>query len=109
MNKEDLIERIVKDTGITKDKARIALDSVVEGITQALRKGNRVSLSGFGTFSVALRKPRAGRNPQTGREIRIPSRKVACFSPGPPLSALKPASSPGDPFIKSLLRLSEFY
>ncbi|MEE9504839.1 MAG: HU family DNA-binding protein, partial [Thermodesulfobacteriota bacterium] len=59
-----------------------ALNSVIDGITKALKKGDSVTLVGFGTFSVSKRKARKGRNPQTGKEIKIPARKVAKFKAG---------------------------
>lgn len=82
MTKADLISRMAKDAKITKVAAGKALNSVIDGITKALKKGDSVTLVGFGTFSVSRRKARKGRNPQTGREIKIPARKVAKFKAG---------------------------
>jgi DNA-binding protein HU-beta len=82
LNKGDLVEKIAKDTGITKGKAEGAFNSIVGGITAALKKGNKVTIVGFGTFSVTKRKARMGRNPQTGAPIKIVARKVAKFSAG---------------------------
>jgi DNA-binding protein HU-beta len=82
MTKADLISRMAKDAKITKVAAGKALNSVIDGITKALKKGDSVTLVGFGTFSVSKRKARKGRNPQTGREIKIPARKVAKFKAG---------------------------
>ena len=87
MNKAGLIEKISKDARISKTAAGKTLDSFVEGVTKALRKGERVALVGFGTFSVSRRKARVGRNPQTGEEIQIKARRVARFRPGKELSA----------------------
>ena len=87
MNKADLIEKIAKDTRISKTAAGKTLDSLVDGVTKALRKGERVALVGFGTFSVSKRKARVGRNPQTGEEIQIKARRVARFRPGKDLSS----------------------
>ena len=82
MNKGELISAIAKDTGVSKALAGKVLDSVINTVTKTLKKGNKVALAGFGTFSVAKRKARTGRNPQTGREIRIPAKKVAKFKVG---------------------------
>jgi DNA-binding protein HU-beta len=82
VNKADLIERIAKDAGINKTQADAAINSVLSGIEGELRRGGRVTLVGFGTFSVGARKARTGRNPQTGKAIKIAAKKVAKFTPG---------------------------
>ena len=82
MNKADLIERIAKDAGINKTQADTAINSVLSGVEGELKKGGRVTLVGFGTFSVGARKARTGRNPQTGKPIKIAAKKVAKFTPG---------------------------
>ncbi|MEW5975717.1 MAG: HU family DNA-binding protein [Acidobacteriota bacterium] len=82
MNKGDLINRIAGDASISKAQAGAALDSLIDGITSTLKKGGRVTLVGFGTFSTSQRKARTGRNPQTGAPLKIPARRVAKFSPG---------------------------
>jgi DNA-binding protein HU-beta len=82
MNKADLIDRIAAGSGISKAQAATAIDTAVESITSSLKKGDRVALIGFGTFSVAQRKARNGRNPQTGVTIKIAARRVAKFTPG---------------------------
>ncbi len=87
MNKADLIDKIAKDARISKTASAKALDSFVEGVTRSLKKGDRVALVGFGTFTVSKRKARVGRNPQTGEQIEIKARKVARFRPGKELSA----------------------
>ena len=79
MNKGDLIEKIVSEVNITKADAARVLESIVDGITQSLKRGERTTISGFGTFSVSKRKARVGRNPQTGESIKIPARKVVRF------------------------------
>lgn len=88
MNKADLIEQMAADAGITKTAAAAALDSFVNNVTKSLKKGNKVSLVGFGTFDISKRKARTGRNPQTGEAIKIKARKVPKFSAG---KALKDA------------------
>jgi DNA-binding protein HU-beta len=88
MNKQDIVAKIAKDTGITKTAATAAVDSLIDSITRTLKKGDSVSFVGFGTFKTASRKARTARNPQTGAEIKIPKRRVARFSAG---KALKQA------------------
>lgn len=88
MNKGDLVGAISEDAGISKGQAQSAVDSVLSNIEGALKSGDKVTLVGFGTFSVSHRDARQGRNPQTGASINIPARKVARFSAG---KALKDA------------------
>jgi len=87
MNKAELIAQIAEDAGITKTQANIALDSFVDAVTKTLKKGDKVTLVGFGTFSVSKRAARNGRNPQTGEVIKIKARKVARFKAGKELSS----------------------
>jgi DNA-binding protein HU-beta len=87
MNKADLIAKISEDTGITKTQANAALDSFVEAVTKTLNGGGKVTMVGFGTFTVSKRKARKGRNPQTGAEINIKARKVARFKAGKELAS----------------------
>jgi DNA-binding protein HU-beta len=87
MNKADLIDKVAKDAAINKSQAESAINSLISGIEGDLKKGGRVTLVGFGTFSVANRKARTGRNPQTGQPIKIAAKKVAKFSPGAELKA----------------------
>ena len=87
MNKADLIDKIAKDAKISKTTASRTLDSLVDGITKSLKKGERVALVGFGTFAVSKRKARVGRNPQTGEQIQIKARRVARFRPGKELAS----------------------
>jgi nucleoid DNA-binding protein len=82
MNKGDLVDKIAAGCGLTKTQAAAAIETTVDSITHALKKGDRVALIGFGTFAVAARKARNGRNPQTGATIKIAARKVARFTPG---------------------------
>ena len=82
MNKGELIEAVAKDVGISKALAGKVLDSTIGAIEKTLGKGDRVALVGFGTFSVSTRKARTGRNPRTGKEIKIPATKVARFKAG---------------------------
>ncbi len=82
MNKAQLISRVARDRRISKVQAARTIDSFLEHITRALKRGDRASLVGFGTFTVVRRRPRKGRNPQTGETIGIPARRVARFTPG---------------------------
>ncbi|KWZ43772.1 DNA-binding protein HU [Burkholderia savannae] len=82
MNKADLINHIVAETCLTKADASRALDATLEGITKTLRKGDVVTLTGFGAFSVGKRTARIGRNPATGEEIKIPASKTPKFKAG---------------------------
>ncbi len=82
MNKATLIAKIAGDAGITKQAAATAVESLIEGITSSLKKGQRLSLVGFGTFSVSKRKARTGRNPQTGETITIKAKRIARFKAG---------------------------
>ena len=82
MNKKEMIERLAQKTDMTKTDSQKALEGVLDVVFEELRSGNSVSLTGFGTFTVAERKPRTGRNPQTGAEINIPAAKVPKFKPG---------------------------
>ncbi len=88
MTKAEFVMRIAKDAKITKKAAEAALNSFVGGVREALRKGKRVSLVGFGTFSVGRRAARNGRNPQTGEAIKIKATKLPKFKAG---KALKDA------------------
>ena len=79
MNKQDLIDSMAKAAGVTKVQAQAALDAFMGSTQSALKKGDKVILVGFGTFSVTKRAARKGRNPQTGAEIRIPASKKISF------------------------------
>ena len=82
MSKQELVNYIADKTGLSKKDAEGALSSFVEGVKSALKKGDSVTLVGFGTFSVSRRAARTGRNPQTGAKIQIPARKVPVFKAG---------------------------
>lgn len=88
MNKTELIESIAKDAGISKAEAGRVVDAFTDSVTAALKKGESVTLIGFGTFKVSQRAARTGRNPQTGKEIKIAARKSPAFTSG---KALKDA------------------
>ncbi|MBT3169211.1 MAG: HU family DNA-binding protein [Candidatus Cloacimonetes bacterium] len=82
MNRQDLVEKVAGDVGLSKKDANLALAAVLEGIQVALEKGDKVSLVGFGTFSVVLRAARKGINPKTGAKIDIAARKAPKFKAG---------------------------
>jgi DNA-binding protein HU-beta len=86
MNKAELIAHIADNAEIAKTQANAALDAFIEAVTKALKKGDKVTLVGFGTFSVSKRAARMGRNPQTGAAIKIKAKKVAKFKAGKELS-----------------------
>lgn len=88
MTKADLVDKMAKDADIAKVAAGKALDSLIDAVTRTLKKGDKLALIGFGTFSVGKRKARTGRNPQTGAAIKIPARKVPRFSAGKLLKTL---------------------
>jgi DNA-binding protein HU-beta len=82
MTKAELAEKMAKDAGTSKAVAEKALNSFMDGVKKTLKKGNKLALVGFGTFSVSKRKARNGRNPRTGATIKIAARKVPKFSAG---------------------------
>ncbi|MGQ1948300.1 HU family DNA-binding protein [Geofilum sp. OHC36d9] len=86
MNKAQLIDAIAGDSGLTKADAKKALDAFLKVTGDALKGGDRVSLVGFGSFAVSARSARTGRNPQTGKEISIPAKKVIKFKAGSELT-----------------------
>lgn len=82
MTKADLIDKMAKEACGSKAVAEKAFNSFIEGVKKTLKKGEKVTLVGFGTFSVSKRKARTGRNPQTGATIKIAARKVPKFTAG---------------------------
>ncbi len=82
MNKSELIDSIAEGSGLSKADSQRALDATIESITKTLKKGDTVSLVGFGTFSVKKRAARTGRNPATGETIKIKASKTPAFKAG---------------------------
>lgn len=82
MNKQELIDAIAVESGLSKKDSKTALEAVVKTVGTTLKKGDKVTLIGFGTFSVAARAARTGRNPQTGKALQIKAKKVIKFSTG---------------------------
>jgi DNA-binding protein HU-beta len=87
MNKNELIGIVAGEAGLTRTAATAAIDSLIEGITSSLKKGQRVTLVGFGTFAPSTRKARTGRNPQTGETIKIKAKTGVRFKVGKQLDA----------------------
>lgn len=81
MTKQDLVNEVAK-TGVTKKQAAVAVNTVLDSVKDALAAGDKVSLVGFGSFSVKKRAAREGRNPRTGKPLKIPAKKVPVFKPG---------------------------
>ncbi|MBL1279300.1 MAG: HU family DNA-binding protein [Fluviicola sp.] len=86
MNKAELIDAMASDAGLSKADAKRALDGFINATGQALKKGERIALVGFGSFSVSNRAARVGRNPQTGKEIQIAAKNVVRFKAGSDLA-----------------------
>jgi DNA-binding protein HU-beta len=86
MNKSQLVDAMAQDAGVSKAAAKKALESFLNNVEGALKKGGKVSLIGFGTFSVQTRKAREGRNPATGAKIKIAAKKVVKFKAGSDLA-----------------------
>ncbi len=82
MNKQELVDAIAAESELSKKDAKAALEAIVKTFGSALKKGEKVTLIGFGTFSVVARAARNGRNPQTGKEIQIAAKKSIKFSTG---------------------------
>ena len=86
MNKAELIDAIAKDAKLTKADAKRALEALTGTVTKSLKKGDKVALIGFGSWSVSKRAARTGRNPQTGANIKIAAKKVVKFKAGAALA-----------------------
>lgn len=86
MNKAELIEAMASSAGLSKADAKKALDGFINATSSALKAGDRISLIGFGSFSISNRSARTGRNPQTGKEIKIAAKNVVRFKAGADLS-----------------------
>ncbi|MDR2870728.1 MAG: HU family DNA-binding protein [Deferribacteraceae bacterium] len=82
MNKQELVDKVAKKSGLLKKDVQAVIDLTVETVMDAVKKGDKVTLVGFGTFTSIKRKARKGRNPQTGKEITIPAKKSPKFTAG---------------------------
>lgn len=87
MKKDDLVGKIASETGLTKKQAAAAVNSFVGAVKEALARGEKVTIVGFGTFGVKVRAARVGRNPRTGEKINIAEKKAPYFAPGRDLRA----------------------
>lgn len=90
--KQDIVHHVIERTGLPRTKAEAAVDTVFDGLKQALAAGERIELRGFGVFSVRARKTGIGRNPRTGTEVSISPGKAVRFKPGKDLHALDPGN-----------------
>jgi DNA-binding protein HU-beta len=88
VNKAELVARVARDTGLTRVDVRRALDGVLETIARTLRKGDKVTLVGFGTFQVSRHRARAAHNPRTGQPMKVPGRRRPRFAAGKDLAKL---------------------
>ena len=88
LTKAALIEEVAHVADLTKKRAELVVDTVFGGIVEALRRGEKVELRGFGSFRLRRREPRRGRNPRTGDRVDVPSKRVAYFTPGKELQDL---------------------
>ena len=86
MNKGELIDAIAEESGLSKKDSKLALEALINATSETLKKGDKLALVGFGTFSVVGRAARTGKNPQTGKVIQIPAKKAIKFSVGSELS-----------------------
>jgi DNA-binding protein HU-beta len=98
--KQDIVHHVIERTGLPRAKAEAAVDTVFEGLKQALAAGDRIELRGFGVFSVRPRKTGIGRNPRTGTEVSIAPGKAVRFKPGKELHALDTGSGAGSAAAK---------
>lgn len=101
MTKAEIVEKVAEEIKISKATAAKALAVITGSITQAMKKGDKVTLVGFGTFSVASRPARKGRNPRTGKEIKIAAKKVPKFSAGAALKAVVNGKAAAKPAKKA--------
>jgi len=92
--KQDIVHHVIERTGLPRTKAEAAVDTVFEGLKQALATGERIELRGFGVFSVRARKTGIGRNPRTGTEVSITPGKAVRFKPGKELHSLDSGGAP---------------
>ena len=103
MTKAEIIEKVAEEAKISKAAAAKAFEAIIGSIMQAVRKGDKVTVVGFGTFSVSARKARKGRNPRTGQEIKIAAKKVPRFTAGAALKAAVNGKAVAKPVKKAEL------
>ena len=100
MTKTEIVAKVAEEIKVPKTVAAKALDAVIGSVTQAIHAGDKVSFPGFGTFSVVKREARTGRNPRTGKEIKIAAKKVPKFSAGAALKAAAEGKAEAKPAAK---------
>ena len=88
LTKAAIIEEVAAAAGLSKKRAEVVVDTVFGGIVETLHRGEKVELRGFGSFRLRRREPHRGRNPRTGDRVEVPSKRVACLTPGKDLKAL---------------------
>ncbi len=88
MTKADITEAVARDADLTQKDAAIVVDTIIDGMVEALKSGDKVELRGFGSFRQRVRQPRQGRNPMTGEAVEVPARRVPYFKPGKGLKEL---------------------
>ena len=88
MTKADLVDEVVRVTGVSKKHAEIIVNTVFSSIVEALRSEDKIELRGFGSFRVRRRRPRQGRNPKTGDQVAVPEKRIPYFKPGKELKDL---------------------
>ena len=86
--KAELVEQVADAAGLTKSRAQVVVDTLFSSILEAVHRGEKVELRGFGSFLIRRREPHRGRNPKTGEQVDVPSKRVAYFKPGKELKAL---------------------
>ena len=97
MTKADIVRQIAQGTGLTKTDAAAVVDGFIESVIEALERGEHIEIRGFGTFKAVTRAPRTGRNPRTGSEVKISSRRAPMFKPSKELRVrVENNSKPGD-------------
>ena len=88
MTKADITDAVARESDLTQGEAAIVVDTIIDGMVEALKSGGKVELRGFGSFRQRVRKPRQGRNPMTGEVVAVPARRVPYFKPGKGLKEL---------------------
>jgi integration host factor subunit beta len=88
MTKAELVERVARDTLLTKKHAELVVNTVFDSIVESLKDGDKIELRGFGSFRIRHRGPRIGRNPKTGDKVEVPPKRIPYFKPGKDLREL---------------------
>ena len=103
--RSELVQRISKrQAGLTREDVAVAVDIILEGISEHLKRGGRIEIRGFGTFATRARRARIGRNPKTGKSVNVPVRRVPRFSASTLLLSVSIGTKPHDPTRSPVLR-----